>query len=281
MLWRTVYEELSDRLGSKIDARRIVERASGRDGGEFVTGLDEPVPARAVPFVEDLASRRLTGEPLQYVVGRWGFRGLDLLVDHRVLIPRPETEQVVEVALDEARRLGAGPMIAADLGTGSGAIALSLATELAGTEVWGVDVSADALAVARANLTGIGMFAATRVRLVEGSWFAGLPEDLRGRLGLIVSNPPYVAAHEDLPPEVSWEPPGALIAGPTGLEAVAEIVGDAPGWLARPGVLVMEIAPHQAEQAERLALDAGFDEADVRADLQGRLRSLVARVRAE
>jgi release factor glutamine methyltransferase len=279
MLWRAVYAELSERLGSRIDARRIVERASGRDGGEFVAVLDEPVPARAVPFVEDMASRRLTGEPLQYVVGRWGFRGLDLLVDRRVLIPRPETEQVVEVALDEARRLGAGPLVAADLGTGSGAIALSLATELTGTEVWGVDVSADALAVARANLTGIGMFAATRVRLVEGSWFAGLPAELRGRLGLIVSNPPYVAADEDLPPEVSWEPPGALIAGPTGLEAVAEIVADAPGWLARPGVLVMEIAPHQAERAERLALYAGFEEADVRPDLQGRLRSLVARIR--
>jgi release factor glutamine methyltransferase len=279
MLWRAVYAELCERLGSTIDARRIVERASGRDGGEFVAVLDEPVPARAVPFVEDMASRRLTGEPLQYVVGRWGFRGLDLLVDRRVLIPRPETEQVVEVALDEARRLGAGPLVAADLGTGSGAIALSLATELTGTEVWGVDVSADALAVARANLTGIGMFAATRVRLVEGSWFAGLPAELRGRLGLIVSNPPYLAADEDLPPEVSWEPPGALIAGPTGLEAVAEIVSDAPGWLARPGVLVMEIAPHQAERAERLALDAGFEEADVRPDLQGRLRSLVARIR--
>src|SRR3954469_8101572 len=216
VLWRAIYEELSERLGSKSAARRIGERASGRDSGEFAVALDEPVPARAVPFVEEMATRRLPGEPLQYVVGRWGFRRLDLLVDRRVLIPRPETEQVVEVAIDEARRLGAAPLVAADLGTGSGAIALSLATELHGAEVWGVDVSADALAVARANLTGIGMFAATRVRLVEGSWFAVLPEDLRGRFGLIVSNPPYVAEDEELPPELSWEPPGALVAGPTG-----------------------------------------------------------------
>jgi release factor glutamine methyltransferase len=171
-------------------------------------------------------------------------------------------------------------LIAADLGTGSGAIALSLATELPGAEVWGIDVSADALAVARANLTGIGMFAATRVRLVEGSWFAGLPGDMRGRFGLIVSNPPYVAAGEDLPPELGWEPQEALVAGPTGLEAVAEIVAEAPRWLTRPGALVMEIAPHQAAEVERLAVAAGFAQADVRPDLQGRLRCLVARVSA-
>src|SRR3954451_14884575 len=136
VLWRAIYEELSERLGSKIDARRIVERASGRDSGEFAVALDEPVPARAVPFVEEMATRRLAGEPLQYVVGRWGFRRLDLLVDRRVLIPRPETEQVVEVALAEAARLGGSTgLVAADLGTGSGAIALSLATELPGAEV--------------------------------------------------------------------------------------------------------------------------------------------------
>src|SRR4051812_47236196 len=89
MLWRAIYEELSERLGSKIDARRIVERASGRGSGGFVVAPEEPVPARAVPFVEEMATRRLAGEPLQYVVGRWGFRSLDLLVDRRVLIPPP------------------------------------------------------------------------------------------------------------------------------------------------------------------------------------------------
>src|SRR5437660_7249746 len=137
--WRVRYDDAARRLGSKIDARRIVERASGREGAEFHTALDDPVPARAVPFFEGMVERRRAGEPLQYVVGRWGFRSLDLLVDPRVLIPRPETEQVVEVALGEVARLGAhqpGPAVtAADLGTGSGAIALSLAAEAPGIQV--------------------------------------------------------------------------------------------------------------------------------------------------
>src|SRR5438105_5970876 len=143
-----------------------------------------------------MVARRAAGEPLQYVLGRWAFRTLDLMVDRRVLIPRPETEQVVEVALAEARRLHA--RIAADLGTGSGAIALSLAAELPGVDVWATDVSADALAVARANLAGIGTFAAARVRIQEGDWFGALPPELRGRLDIVVSNPPYIGDDESL-----------------------------------------------------------------------------------
>ena len=124
-----------------------------------------------------MVARRRAGEPLQYVLGSWGFRRLDLLVDRRVLIPRPETEQVVEVALE----LLAGrerPLVVADLGTGSGAIALSLARELpsTGVEVWATDISTDALDVARANLAGLGR-AAVNVRLAEGDWFGALPAD--------------------------------------------------------------------------------------------------------
>lgn len=285
MIWRELYESAVAQLGSAIDARRIVERAAGFEGARFLAGLDEPVPARAVPFFEGMVGRRAAGEPLQYVVGRWGFRHLDLLVDRRVLIPRPETEQVVEVALGEARRVsdgvGAVPLVAVDLGTGSGAIALSLALEVPGAEVWATDRSADALAVARANLTGLGTLVATRVRMAEGSWFSALPDDLRGRVGLIVSNPPYVAAGEvpDLPPEVAdWEPTGALVAGPTGLEDIEVIVAGAVEWLARPGALVVELAPHQADRALEMAAAAGFGDADVLPDLAGRLRTLVARV---
>src|SRR5947209_18674363 len=105
MTWRELYERAAARLGSRNDARRIVERASGRRGSEFHLSLDEAVPDRAIPFFEAMVERRATGEPLQYVVGQWGFRQLDLLVDRRVLIPRPETEQVVEVAIEEVRRL--------------------------------------------------------------------------------------------------------------------------------------------------------------------------------
>ena len=278
--WRALLAEASARLGSASDARRIVERASGYEGAQHHLRLDDAVTVRGAAHFEQMVRRRATGEPLQYVLGAWAFRALDLYVDARVLIPRPETETVVEVALAELRRLAPRSPLAVDLGTGSGAIALSLARELPGVEVWGVDRSSDALAVARANVAGLGR-AGTAVRLVEGSWFAPLPPLLRGQIDLVVSNPPYVGEREvdDLPPEVArWEPMPALVAGPTGLEQIDAIVGEAPSWLARPGALVVEIAPHQRESALALAFEAGFAEVDVRPDLAGRARTLVARV---
>jgi release factor glutamine methyltransferase len=272
--WRDLYEAAAARLGSKIDARRIVERA----GADYPLGLDDPVRARAVLFVEGMIDRRAAGEPLQYVLGRWGFRRLELLVDRRVLIPRPETEVVVEVALREAHRLGLEGLVAADLGTGSGAIALSLASELPGVEVWGTDSSAAALAVARANLAGLGTLVATRVRLAEGSWFDALPAELRGRVGLVVSNPPYVAESDDLPAVVGdWEPAGALVSGPTGLEALLRLVAQAPAWLARPGALVLECAPHQAHVVAAQGRSGGASEVEIELDLSGRERAVVLR----
>lgn len=229
-----------------------------------------------------MVARRTEGEPLQYVLGRWAFRSLELLVDPRVLIPRPETESVVDVALAEAARMPEPPAVAVDLGTGSGAIALALAVELSGAQVWATERSSGAMAVARANLAGLGSRIGARVRLVEGSWYDALPADLAGRVGLIVANPPYVADHErdDLPAEViEWEPEEALFSGPTGLEALEAVVAGAPRWLSRPGALVVEVAAHQADAARRLAGAAGFDPAqvDVRADLSGRPRALSAR----
>jgi release factor glutamine methyltransferase len=113
--------------------------------------------------------------------------------------------------------------------------------------------------------------------MVEGSWFDPLPAELRGAIDLVVANPPYVASHEALPREVvEWEPAAALIAGPTGLEAITEIVEAAPSWLARPGALVVEVAPHQAVAAREAATRAGFETVDVRPDLAGRPRALVA-----
>ena len=212
----------------------IAEQASGGD-------LDVPPTKVAAVHFALMVERRAAGEPLQYVLGSWGFRELDLWVDGRVLIPRPETEQVVEHALRFAREtLESVPVLrVADLGTGSGAIALSLAAELplGRVEVWATDVSEDALAVTRANLAGIGRAAAS-VRLVAGDWFEGLS----GSFHLIVSNPPYVADDEVLPPEVSeWEPASALYAGPSGLEVIERIVAGAPAWLAPHGALVLEI----------------------------------------
>jgi release factor glutamine methyltransferase len=167
-----------------------------------------------------------------------------------------------------------------DLGTGSGAIALSLAAEYGRGAVWATDASDEALAVARANLAGLGGFAAARVRLLSGSWWSALPDTLKGSVSLVVSNPPYVTTGEltSLPPEVrEWEPAAALHGGPAGLDAISVIVGDAPAWLGRPGTLVLEMAPHQASTVVALAREAGFDSAEVRQDLAGRDRILVAR----
>jgi len=279
--WRELLAEATERLGSPIEARRLVERASGYDGTEFALGLGEPVSARAKPWFDSMLERGVAGEPLQYVVGRWGFRRLDLFVDRRVLIPRPETEMVVQVALGELaelRKTVKRPQVL-DLGTGSGAIALSIAVEVPSARVVATDRSPEALEVAALNLTGIGTLAAGRVELREGSWFDAVPSDRRGSFQLVVSNPPYIGDAELLPDEVAaWEPAGALRAGPTGLEDIERIVTEAPAWLARSGALVVELAPHQAGPAIALARAAGFTSAEVRLDLAGRERTLLAKL---
>jgi release factor glutamine methyltransferase len=259
------------------EVRWIAERASGRSAAEQVAALDAPATAREVGFVEQMVRRRADGEPLQYVLGRWGFRTLDLLVDRRVLIPRPETEVVAGIAIDALVALDR-PAVAVDLGTGSGAIALSLAAERwPHVEVWATERSADALAVARANLAGLGRRASV-IRLVEGDWFAALPTELQGQVDVIVSNPPYVADGDELPLEVvEWEPIEALLAGSDGLDDLRRIVADAPRWLAPGGLLVCEIGEQQGAAVVALAEAAGFAEVAIAPDLTNRDRALVAR----
>jgi release factor glutamine methyltransferase len=272
------------------EARWMVEHVSGYDAAELVAAEDEPAGSRPAAHLTELVRRRTAGEPLQYVLGCWTFLGFDLLVDPRVLIPRPETEVTARIAIDEAVRLGARrgrpdpwagaatTYTVADLGTGSGAIALALAAELPDAEVWATDSSEDALAVARANLAGTGL-PSTRVRLSAGSWFGALPQTLRGRLRLVVSNPPYVAESEleSLPTELRHEPRPALVSGPTGREAIEVILREAPAWLDPVGTVVCEVAPHQANAASQAAAMAGFDEILVQRDVANRDRVLVAR----
>lgn len=281
----------ADLAQATSEARWMIERVSGYDAAELILAESESATARAETHLDDMLARRAAGEPLQYVLGRWSFRGIDLFVDARVLIPRPETEIVAEVAIEElvrlgerrdarvARRTSSPSFTVADLGTGSGAIAISLAAELPQAEVWATDASEDALAVARANVAGAGSLA-TRVRLGVGSWFAALPAELRGHLRLVVSNPPYIAESEapDLPAVViEHEPRSALVSGPTGLEALRAIIEESMDWLEPRGVLVCELAPHQACAATELTRVAGFGEVLVRPDLAGRDRVLVAR----
>lgn len=283
--WRELLADAVERLAAaglerpESDARRIVEQASGSEGAaELTLVLTEPATTRGVARLDDMVARRAAGEPLQYVLGRWGFRHLDLMVDRRVLIPRPETETVVEVALAELDRVGGRDRstLVADLGTGSGAIALSIASERVRSSVWATDASAAALEVAGANAVGLGR-AAARVRLAEGSWFDALPTELRGRFDLVVSNPPYVPAGAELDEAVTaWEPAGALYAGPDGTDALVHLVRTAPAWLTSDGALVLELSPEQGPALAERAL-GHFAEAELREDLTGRVRSLVAR----
>lgn len=284
LTWRTLFDEACVRLKAttsefaRVDARRIVEEASGCEPGEFAMLLDQAPMKRSVAHFDSMLERRLNGEPLQYVLGRWGFRSLDLAVDARVLIPRPETELVAGLALAELDPpdQGAGPL-AADLGTGSGCIGLSLAVEHKTVNVICTDQSADAVAAARANAAGIGR-PATRVEIREGDWFDGLPTDKRGEFDVIVANPPYIADSEDLPSVVSdWEPTSALVAGPTGLEHAEVLIDGAQDWLRSGGALVLELGSTQLQAAAGLARDRGYIDVTVHQDLTGRERALVAR----
>jgi release factor glutamine methyltransferase len=281
--------ELAATVGARHEARFIVEEVLGslRGDGE---GVVSPVD---VETVRVLAARRRAGEPLQYVLGHWAFRALDLLVDRRVLIPRPETEQVVEVALGELARAGLAALTVVDAGTGSGAIALSLATELAprhpGASVWGTDASPEALAVARANVDRVRRQhggPVLPVEFVEGNWLDPLPPRLRGAVDLVVSNPPYVSRREwsDLPGEVRCEPVAALVAcdgsdGTPGLRDVEAVLAGSWTWLARPGAVVIELAPQQADAAALMARGMGYQDVRVAVDLARRPRALVGRTR--
>ena len=283
--WREVAAETEARLSAISDSpanetRWIIERAAGFDGAEYVLGLDENVTERGMHFHDLMLERRLAGEPLQYVLGRWAFRSLDLFVDQRVLIPRPETEMVAGLAigaLHEMRANGIDRPIAVDLGTGSGAIGLSIAVEVERADVWMTDFSADAIVVARSNLAGIGR-AATRVQIAEGFWFDALPIELRGRIDVIVSNPPYVGLNDEIEDIVrKWEPLSALYSGEDGLDDIRVILGDSLSWLRPGGYLFLEMDPRQLESAADLARSLGFVEIETRDDLAGRGRALISR----
>jgi release factor glutamine methyltransferase len=277
--WRDAWNGAAEVIGDRREAFLLVEEVSGYEGPELLLALDQTAPSVAAIRLYTLASRRQQGEPLQHLVGHWGFRTLDLAVSPAALIPRPETEQVVEVALTELRSIGGRRV--ADLGTGTGAIALSIAVEEPEAEVFACDTSPAALRLASANLAGHGRAGGNRVRLYEGDWYAAFPAELRGTFDLIVANPPYVSATEweHLDPVVRlYDPREALVSGPTGLEAIEPIVHAAPEWLGNPGRIVVEIAPHQEEQCVELASAAGFSEVSVVADLAGRARVLVGRI---
>ena len=281
--WGALLRVCTTDLGSEQEARWLCEHASGLNRPEFDAVHDEIVSERCGVTLRAMVARRLLGEPLQYVVNSWAFRYLDVLVDNRVLIPRPETEVVVQAALDLAREMmlkSKSKLRIADLGTGSGVIGLSLASELArgSTEVWLTDLSVDALEVARANLAGLGLINGD-VRVAQGSWFAALPSELKNSFDLIVSNPPYVALFD---PSIEssvlqYEPQLALFAGADGLDAYREIISHAGVWLVTGGRLILEIGHQQGDAVQQLLSQNGFTQIEIRQDLAGRDRIAIAK----
>ncbi len=276
--WRELWVETTSAVGDRSRARWLCEVASGSiDSDEFLARLDEPATVRMVGHLDAMAARLGSGEPLQYVLGEWQFRRITLAIDRRVLIPRPETELVAGVAIEKASVVGPMRMVA-DLGTGSGAIGLSLAHELplGGTTVWITDISNDALDVARANIAGLGR-AGVNVRVARGSWFDALPVELR--FDVIVSNPPYVADGSiELDFAVAdWEPHRALFAGPDGLDDIRPIVADAWTRLRSGGWLVVEIGADQGRSVASLLTAGGYTDVEIRPDLAGRDRIALGR----
>jgi release factor glutamine methyltransferase len=268
----------------RLDAELLLAEASGWDRAYLAAHPDGGIPAAAGRRFGEMVRRRLRREPVAYILGRRGFRHLELVVDRRVLVPRPETELLVELAL-ELR-----PRRVLDVGTGSGAVALAIADELSECEVTATDTSAAALEVARANAERLGL--SERVELVETM----LPADPRG-FDLVVANLPYVAEAEwrGLEPEVTeWEPREALLAGHDGLDAIRALLAlrvprpasgrtssriadesTTAGW--DSGVVALEIGEGQALAVAGLLADAGFAAVETRADLAGIPRIVIGR----
>lgn len=217
--------------------------------------------------LEELIARRISGEPLQYIEGTAAFASLDLVVDHRVLIPRPETEGLFELAI----RMVRAPEVIVDLCTGSGALALALKKTFPVAAVFATDISPDAVEVASLNRFRTGL----HVYIAEGDLFDPLPAAILGTVDLIVTNPPYVAEVDfgGLPREVQREPRVALVSGPSGLEVIQRIGAVAAQWLRPGGVFVCEIGETQGVSAASSLHDLP---GVVRQDLAGRDRYLVA-----
>jgi len=276
--WRDLLAQTEHAVGDRQRARWLCEVASGASGSEeFLTLLDDAATVRMVAHLDAMVARLRSGEPLQYVLGEWSFRKIELLVDRRALIPRPETELLVDVALPLLSCRGPA-RTAADLGTGSGAIGLSLAAELPldGTTVWITDADRAALDLAAANISGIGR-SAINVRAAHGSWFEALPNDVR--FDVIVSNPPYVAVGSpDLAADVlEWEPSSALFAGPDGLDDIRHLVAGAPAHLADDGWLLLEIGADQGAEVEALLIADRYRDVEIRPDLAGHDRIAMGR----
>jgi release factor glutamine methyltransferase len=267
---------------ARLDAEVMLAHALGVAREQLVSSSKLLLSGADIRRYEELLGRRIAREPVAYIIGRQEFWSLDFHVTADVLIPRPETERLVEMALDLARELTQERTIRIlDVGTGSGAIAVSLAKELSKAVIWATDISAAALKIANGNTRCHCL--TERIKLLQGDLFAPVT-DIPEKFDLIVSNPPYVGSAEiaTLEPEVSrWEPRGALDGGGDGLDLYRRIAVQAHVYLARRGAVALEIGADRGKEVSRLFSDTGYY-TDVRVvkDYAGRDRVMVARTEA-
>jgi len=265
---------------ASLDAQLLLARLLATTRTRLIAHDERPLtPAESVRW-EDSLERRLAGEPVAYLLGEKEFHGLALEVDRNVLVPRPETELLVDWACEavavlnsERFRGGDGPIRAVDLGTGSGAIALALKRAHPQSNVTGTDVSAGALAVARRNAERLGL----AVELLEASWWLGLEGR---RFDIAIANPPYIAAGDPHLATLRHEPAIALTPGGDGLGALRAIVAGASAPLAPAGWLLLEHGFDQGAAVREMLADAGFAEVQTRRDLAGRERATGGRRRS-
>lgn len=266
---------------ARLEAQLLLLHVLGRNAADrawLIAHDNDPLPPGVDAAFDEAVARRLGGEPVAYITGKKEFFGLELSVDRRVLDPRPDTETVVQWALDALATLAPGPTsaphpVVLDLGTGSGAIALALQRQRPDAQVWAVDASADALAVARGNAQRLDLAA---VNFLQGSWFDPLAPGLK--FDVVVSNPPYVRSDDPHLAALRHEPLSALASGTDGLADIRQIIAQAPGHLRGQGWLLLEHGYDQAEAVRQLLrTHPGWTEIQSRKDLAGIERCTGAR----
>jgi len=281
----TVHESLARAVGiledagftpedARSDVAVLARHAMGWTMAEWAVRLRDGAPPDLAGRLADMAARRARHEPIAYITGTREFYGRAFHVTPSVLIPRPETEGLIDTAL-KGRRVGSRPLII-DVGTGSGCIAITLALEWPGSRVVGTDISPAALEVAQSNARALGAVSAEFVHVAADEFF---PAHFRG-VDLIVSNPPYVSERdrESLPADVrDFEPHTALFAGNDGLDLIRLLIPRAANALARGGMLLMEIGAGQAGAVPELLATADLQLVEIKSDLQGIPRTVVAR----
>ena len=265
--WQNAVRQGLDRL----DAQLLLAHALGLHGAQARAWLlahdGDPIPPAAGQRYAELVARRAAGEPLAYLVGQKEFYGLPLAVSPSVLVPRPDTETLVEWAVELLKASPPGARVV-DLGTGSGAIALGMKHAVPQAQVTAVDLSDAALAVAKANGERLGL----AVRWLAGSWFEPLAGPPAEQFELIVSNPPYIAQDDPHLAALHHEPPQALASGPDGLDALRHIVQRAGSHLSPGGWLLLEHGYEQAPAVQALLRAAGYTAVSTRHDLAGHPR---------